>query len=114
MKANQIKATEIILNVLNKNHYVGPIYDQDNDKHVGNFYIMYDSDKMAYMVVYTSSENKLEVYELGKWRIICQVTKDIEAKSYSADINVLNLRLSDLISTYKLLEREWVNSYVVI
>jgi hypothetical protein len=107
MNANQIKATDVILNVIEDNAYIGPIYDNDTNEHIGAFYIMYDSNKNAFIISYNSSENTLSVLELFKNRTICEVEKDVIKKSYTATINVLNLRLSDLISTFKKLEKEW-------
>lgn len=103
MNAIQTRVTDVILNTPKNTAYIGPIYD-DNTTLIGLFYLMYDNMNNAYIVYYNSYENKISILELFKYRLICEVQKNTIKKSYTIDINILNLRMSDLVDLFKRLE----------
>lgn len=106
MNAIQTRVTNVILDTPKNTTYIGPIYNDDTNL-IGLFYLNYDTMNNAYIIFYDSYENKMSILELFKDRVLCEVHKDTLKKSYTVDINVLNLRMSDLVELFKRLEHEY-------
>lgn len=106
MNAIQTRLTDVILNTPKNTTYIGLLYDDDTNV-IGLFYVMYDVMNNAYIISYNSYENKMSILELFKNRIICEVHKNTIKSSYVVDINILNLRVSDLVNLFKRLEHEY-------